>query len=78
MKRRQITTARRGRSRPMGRAQTAVLAVLISFGLWCATRAEAMPEQAKIIIEDNSGPWLVLAAAVSVAGGIFFARRGKS
>ena len=78
MKMQRTTTARRGRRRPMSRAQTAVLALLISLGLWCATRVEAMPEQAKIIIEDNSGPWLVLAAVVSVGGGIFLARRGKS
>ncbi|MEE8551531.1 MAG: LPXTG cell wall anchor domain-containing protein [Gemmatimonadota bacterium] len=61
----------------MSKVKLAALAVLFAFALWCATHVQAMPQGMKVIVEDDSGPWLVLAAVVSVGGGVFLARRRK-
>lgn len=62
------------------KARRALLACAIAVVLWYATNAVAMPAQGKIIIEDNSGPWLAFAALITVVGGVaapLFLRRRK-
>lgn len=63
-KRRTNTTASsRSRMTLMTKCKLAGVSVVLSVVLWCVARVEA--GQQKIIIEDTSGPWILIAAVVS-------------
>lgn len=56
------------------RVKLAGVSLVIAIVLWCVTNADAMGPQTKIIIEDNSGPWLLLASVISAVASMFAAR----